>query len=187
MEDELDSINQRSSGIDFRDWHGKLITRQNWEKEANYGKKFHGPRGDVHRIIFVHAKDRGIDIRLGQNITEYFEEKNGAGVVSNGERVDADIVLVSEGVKSHGRKAVLGYDYTPRPSGYAIYRAWFPSDDLARNPKTAHLVVNGDTHCAWIGPDVHFLTASVNSGSDFSWVMTHKVCSAQAQRNCSNH
>jgi 2-polyprenyl-6-methoxyphenol hydroxylase-like FAD-dependent oxidoreductase len=48
------------------------------------------------------------------------------------------------------------------------------SADLARDPLTADLVVNGDTHVGWLGPDIHFLAASIKIGKEFSWVCTHK-------------
>jgi 2-polyprenyl-6-methoxyphenol hydroxylase-like FAD-dependent oxidoreductase len=179
VEAQLNPINHKSKCIVFRDWHGSYITTQNWEKEISYGKKFNGHRGEFHHIVFNHAKARGIDIRLGENITDYFETDTYAGVaISNADgsttKLTADCVLAAEGVRSPGRKIVLGYKDSPKPSGYAIYRAWFPSDAIAANPRTSHLVVKGDTHCGWIGPDVHFLTASIKDGKDFSWVLTHK-------------
>lgn len=177
VEKELDPINHKATGLDFWDWHGNFITRQTWEKETTFGKKFNGHRGEIHEIVFNHARDRGVDIRLGQNVTDYFEEDDHAGVISNGERLTADVVVAAEGVRSKGRKIVLGYEDKPKSSGYAVYRAWFPSTELAKNPKTAHLVNNGDSHTGWIGPDVHFLAASIKDGKDFSWVLTHKVSS----------
>ena len=180
VEKALDPINHKSECIVFRDWHGSYITTQYWDKEVSYGKKFNGHRGEIHRVVLHHALDRGIDIRLDQNVTDYWETDSEAGVTitspdgKSTTKLTADCVLAAEGVRSPGRKIVLGYIDAPKPSGYAIYRAWFPSDALAANPKTAHLVVNGDTHCGWIGPDVHFLTASIKDGKDFSWVLTHK-------------
>ena len=159
---------------EFLDWHGNYITSQYWDKEEGYGKKFNGHRGEIHEIVFNHAKARGIDIRLGQDVTEYFENETSAGVLCNGERIAADLVLAAEGVKSPGRTIVLGHEDAPRASGYAIYRAWMPSAPLAHLDRTKHLVNNGDTHRGWIGPDVHFLTASIKDGVDFSWVLTHK-------------
>jgi 2-polyprenyl-6-methoxyphenol hydroxylase-like FAD-dependent oxidoreductase len=174
IEAELDPISHRSDGIDFMDWTGNFITRQTWDKEVSYGKRINGHRGEIHQIVFKHALHRGIDIRLGQNVTDYFETDSEAGVVSNGERLVADVVIAAEGVRSHGRRIVLGYEDKPRSSGYAVFRAWFPADEIAKNDRIKHLVVNGDTHSGWIGPDVHFLTASIKGGKDFSWVLTHK-------------
>ena len=48
------------------------------------------------------------------------------------------------------------------------------SSELAKNTLTADLVVHGDTHTGWLGPDIHFLAASIKNGKEFSWVCTHK-------------
>lgn len=131
-------------------------------------------RGEIHKILFDHALSVGVDIRLGQKVTEYFEDDSGAGVVSNGERVTGDVVLGCDGVRSKARTLVLGYDDKPKPSGYAVYRAWLDSSELAKDPLTKDLVINGDTHTGWLGPDIHFLAASIKNGKEFSWVCTHK-------------
>lgn len=170
----LDPINHKSDGLVLMDWEGNFITKQTWEKEESYGKKFNGHRGQIHHTVFQHAKARGIDIRLGQRVEDYFETDNEAGVIVNGERMVGDVVVAAEGVRSRGRKIILGHEDPPEPSGYAVYRAWFPSDELAKNERTKDLVVNGDTHSGWIGPDVHFLVASIKNGTEVSWVLTHR-------------
>jgi 2-polyprenyl-6-methoxyphenol hydroxylase-like FAD-dependent oxidoreductase len=176
----LDPINHKSKCIIFCDWHGSYIMTQNWDREVPYGKKFIGHRGEFHPIVFNHAKAREIDIRLGQNVTDYFETDTHTGIaISNVDgsttKLTADCVLAAEGAGSPSRKIVLGYKDSPKSSGYAIYRAWFLSDAIAANPRTSHLVVNGDTHCGWIGPDVHFLTASIKDSKDSSWVLTTRT------------
>ncbi|KIV77052.1 hypothetical protein PV11_08888 [Exophiala sideris] len=172
--DELDPIVHKSTGLDFHDWMGNFATRQEWGDEKQWGRRINGHRGQIHDVVYQHAKARGVDIRLGQTVTDYFETDTEAGVVSNGEKLVADCVFAAEGVKSAGRKIVLGTEDPPKPSGYAVYRSWFNSDELAKNERTKHLVVNGDTHTGWIGEDKHFLAASVKGGKEFSWVLTHK-------------
>lgn len=146
----MEPLCYKSPGINYFDWTGKFITRQNWEHEAQWGKSVSGHRGELHMVILRHALDRGIEVRLGQNVTEYFETDGGAGVVANGEKVLGDCVLAAEGVKSPGRKIVLGYEDPPKPSGYAVYRAWYDSALLENNDLVKHLVVNGDTHTGWV-------------------------------------
>ncbi|RDW56397.1 hypothetical protein BP5796_13219 [Coleophoma crateriformis] len=171
----LDPLLYKSPGIDYHDWKGQFVTRQNWDADRQIRtRSISGHRGEIHLVIMQHALDRGIDVRLGQKVTDYFETDEGAGVISNGEKIMGDCVIAAEGVKSPGRKAVLGYEDRPKASGYAVYRAWFDSDVLANNPLTKHLVVNGDTHTGWLGHDVHFLATSLKNGKDFSWAMTHK-------------
>lgn len=180
VEEQLDPLCHNTDSLNFVTWNGDYLIAQNWDAEANYGKKFNGHRGEIHEIVFNHAKARGIDIRLGQRVIDYFEDEKEAGVLARNvatgeeERFTADVVFPADGVRSDGRKIVLGYEDKPRSSGYAIFRSWFDSTKLT-SPLTDHLWKNGDTHWAWIGPDVHFLAASLKGGKDFSWVCTHKV------------
>jgi 2-polyprenyl-6-methoxyphenol hydroxylase-like FAD-dependent oxidoreductase len=148
--ERLDPIIHRSNYLDFHSWEGEYMTRQYWNTEQAYGRRINGHRAEIHQIVYEHALARGIEIRLGQNVTDYFETDGQAGVVSNGERLLADCVFAAEGVKSNGRKLVLGCEDRPKASGYAVWRAWFLADDLARNERTKYLVVNGDTHTGFV-------------------------------------
>ncbi|EON98472.1 putative salicylate hydroxylase protein [Phaeoacremonium minimum UCRPA7] len=173
--EELQPIIHKSDHINYISWEGRYVTTQHWDSEwARWGQSINGHRSEIHRIVFEHAKARGIDIRMGQSVTDYFEDGNGAGVEVNGERLNADIVISAEGVRSRGRKIVLGFDEKPQPSGYAVFRTWFAADEVAKNEKTKHLVENGDSHNCWIGQDVHFIAAGVKDGKEISWVCTHK-------------
>ncbi|CAJ2501540.1 Uu.00g043930.m01.CDS01 [Anthostomella pinea] len=177
VEGQLAPICLDTRSLTFKTYAGEDIMTQVWDEEElerQGGKKFNGHRGEIHEIIWNHALSLGVEIRLGQRVTEYFETDSEAGVISNGERVVADVVLAADGVRSTARTIVLGFEDKPKSSGYAIYRAWFSSAELAKNPLTAHLVNQGDTHTGWLGPDVHFLAASIKNGKDFSWVCTHK-------------
>ena len=151
--EKLEPIIHHSDGLDFYDWKGNFATRQTWNYDKSWGRRVNGHRGEIHLTVFEHAKARGIDIRLGQHITNYFETDTGAGITANGEKLTADCVFAAEGVKSAGRKIVLGYDDKPKASGYAVYRAWLSSEELAKNERTRKLVVNGDSHSGWVrGP-----------------------------------
>ena len=169
---------------------GDLLYDQFWTPRENaWGPRYDGHRGEYHDIVYRHALASGVDVRLGCSVADYFESGaegedgdgdgggGGAGVVleGSGERIVADVVLAAEGVRSRGRKIVLGYEDRPKPSGYAVYRAWFPADDIARDPDLRWLVTGGDKHVAWLAPDIHFIAACLKGGRDFSWVCTHKV------------
>jgi flavin-dependent dehydrogenase len=88
---------------------------------------------------------------LGYKVEDYFEADGEAGVIANGERFVGDVVLAADGVRSKGRAIVLGHEDKPKSSGYAIYRTWFDSANLAADPDTAWMVTDGDKHCAWLG------------------------------------
>src|SRR3569833_1022800 len=154
---QLEPISHRADGVKFNNWKGELNVEQNWgAAPAAWGKRYDGHRGAIRTIVFILAKALGIDIRLGHKVVEYFESDAEAGVAAaNGERFTADVVLDGDGVRS-------------------TYRAWFDSAEIAKDPATAFFVGNSDQHVAWLGPDVHFIAASLKKGS-FSWVCTHKV------------
>lgn len=172
--EKLEPICHRSDKIEFRLWTGEHIYTQHWNDEGDFGRRYNGHRGEIHRIVYDHALGQGVEIRLGQEVTEYFENEEEAGVISNGERVAGDVVLGADGVRSKARALVLGYDDKPKPSGYAVYRAWMTSEGLAESDLTKDLVIHGDSHTGWLGPDIHFLAAAIKDGKEFSWVMTHK-------------
>ncbi|KAK3326677.1 hypothetical protein B0H66DRAFT_551491 [Apodospora peruviana] len=176
--DQMEAIARQTSWLDLYHHEGKFVTRQSFAHEKAWGRRINGHRGQLHNIIYQHARARGIDIQLGKRVQDYFESDGGpegphAGVVVNGERVLADVVIAAEGVRSRGRKIVLGFDENPKSSGYAVYRAWFPSDEVKKNPMLKHLVEDGDTHQGFIGPDIHFLCSSLKNGSEINWVFTH--------------
>ncbi|KAF9737662.1 hypothetical protein PMIN01_05441 [Paraphaeosphaeria minitans] len=172
-------VARKTSWLDLYHWKrphsekGEFVTRQSFADEESWGPRINGHRGELYDIIYQHAINRGLDIRLGQRVTDYFEDDNKAGVVVNGERMEADIVIAAEGVRSRGRKIVLGFDDKPKSSGYAVYRCWFRGDAIKDNALIRHLVENGDTHSGYIGPDLHFLVSSLKNGKEFNWVFTH--------------
>lgn len=173
VEAALDPLCHRSKELVFNRWDGEHVLTQVWEEEELEragGKKFNGQRGEIHGVVWEYAVRLGVEIRLGERVVEYFEDEEEAGVVvevaaageedggQQGEkkkerkkRYTADAVLAADGVRSTARTIVLGQEDKPKSSGYAIWRAWFPSDALAKNPLTKHLVENGDTHTGWLG------------------------------------
>ncbi|KAK4224693.1 6-hydroxynicotinate 3-monooxygenase [Podospora fimiseda] len=174
--DQMEAVARQTTWLDLYHHQGKFVTRQSFAEEKIWGRRINAHRGQLHNIIYRHAVARGIDIRLGQRVQDYFESDSPAeaGVVlATGERITADVVIAAEGVRSRGRKIVLGFDENPKSSGYAVYRAWFPADRIKNNPVIKHIVENGDTHQGFIGPDIHFLASSIKNGTEVNWVFTH--------------
>lgn len=168
----MQKVARQTSWLDLYSWKGEFVTRQSFAEERKWGPRINGHRGELYSIIHRHAVDRGIEIRLGQRVTDYFEDEQRAGVTVNGSELYADVVIAAEGVRSRGRKIVLGYEDKPKSSGYAVYRSWFSGDAIKDNPMLAHLVAS-DSHSGFIGPDLHFLVSSLKDGKEFNWVFTH--------------
>lgn len=171
--EKMEPIIHKAEAMIYYNWEGKFVTTQTFALEREWGRRINGHRGELHRILYQHALDRGIDVLLGQNVEDYFESGDEAGVTANGKRYTADVVLVAEGVKSTGRRIVLGFDDKPQPSGYAVYRSWFSTENVKKNDLTKKLVQE-DSHYGWIGQDIHFLAAAIKDGDEVSWVCTHK-------------
>ncbi|KAF2184137.1 salicylate hydroxylase [Zopfia rhizophila CBS 207.26] len=174
VEEAFDPICHHSSGLDFYTYDNEFLCRQSWDAEADWGKMFNGHRGEMHEIVWDHALSIGVEIKMGKKVSEYFETDNEAGVIVNGERISADVVLAGDGVRSTARTIVLGFEDKPKSSGYAVYRAWMGTEKLKENPLTAWLANGQDHHAGWLGPDVHFLVAALQNGTACSWVLTHK-------------
>ncbi|KAI0389969.1 putative monooxygenase [Xylariaceae sp. FL0594] len=174
--EQLEVLSQRSDGLTIKNWLGETLLKQTWSPEqAAFGTRYDGHRGEFHSVVFEHALEIGVEMRLGSRVVDYFENDDEAGVVlESGEKMTANVVLAAEGVRSKGRKIVLGYEDKPKASGYAVYRVWFAADQMAKDLDLRYFTDNGDKHVAWLGPDVHFIAASVKNGKDFSWVCTHK-------------
>ncbi|KAL2192159.1 FAD/NAD(P)-binding domain-containing protein [Thermothelomyces heterothallicus CBS 203.75] len=137
----MEAVARQTTWLDLYHHDGRFVTRQSFAGERAWGRRINGHRGELHNIIYRHAVARGIDIRLGCRVEDYFETDDPpqAGVVlagsgGGGERLSADVVVAAEGVRSRGRKIVLGFDENPKSSGYAVYRAWFPADRIRDNP-----------------------------------------------------
>ncbi|TFK48066.1 monooxygenase [Heliocybe sulcata] len=155
---------------------GKVLVEQPLQSPRYGAYSYNGHRGDLHKMLFEHAQSLGIEIRLGQDVSEYWETETEGGVIANGERLSADLVVGADGVRSRARKLVLGYEDKPKSSGYAIFRAWFDCAEqgVDKDPSTKFMCENGDTFHGWIGPDVHFLCSTSGGGRKMSCVITHK-------------
>jgi len=52
--------------------------------------------------MFEYAKEIGIDCHLGTFVDEYFEEEDRAGVIINGKRLEADLLIAAVSLRSKG-------------------------------------------------------------------------------------
>ncbi|KAF2202427.1 FAD/NAD(P)-binding domain-containing protein [Delitschia confertaspora ATCC 74209] len=173
------SIDLSSYGFNIHKYDtGEIVINQQAPDKDESAPVFNGHRGELHEVVFRYCKEElGVPIHLGKRVRNYFEdgERGVAGIkLDDGETVEGDVVVGSDGVRSKARELVLGYFDKPKSSGYAVFRAWFSNKDMIADPETAHFCNNGDTFNGWIGPDVHFLFSTIKNGSDCCWVLTHR-------------
>jgi 2-polyprenyl-6-methoxyphenol hydroxylase-like FAD-dependent oxidoreductase len=147
------SIDLSSYGFNIHKYDtGEIVINQKTPPKDPTSPAFNGHRGELHEIVFRYAEEVGVKIHLGHRVENYFETEDGAGIVfEDGTKVEADVVIGSDGVRSKARTLVLGYEDKPKSSGYAVFRAWFSNKDMIADPETKHFCENGDTFNGWIG------------------------------------
>src|ERR1700709_17286 len=66
---QLDPIIHKSDGLLYKTYLGENLIKQTWTAEERaYGKAYNGHRGEIHEIVYQHALNIGIDIRLGHKV-----------------------------------------------------------------------------------------------------------------------
>ncbi|EIM86375.1 FAD/NAD-P-binding domain-containing protein [Stereum hirsutum FP-91666 SS1] len=162
---------------------GGLVSTQPLPQGLYNSWQYNGNRGEIYEVLLRYAQSIGVTVRFGQSVEEYYEaeaegEEGGrgrAGVVVNGGRMEADIVVGADGVKSAARKLVLGHEDKPVSSGYAIYRVWYDAvkAGISDDPLTEYLGREQDVLYGWIGRDMHFLAANCKKGAAVSCILMH--------------
>lgn len=133
-------------------------------------------RGHAQKVLYEHAVEIGVEFQFDARVSEYFEEDDHAGIRVGDERLTADGVIAADGVHSTARKYVTGKQEHPRTSGFAVYRAWFPLDALARDERTRHFTeLKEDLFHVWIGADVHAILVINVALKGVTVFCTHKV------------
>lgn len=145
----------------FRDGEGYLISR-----------------GDVSMVMYEHAKSLGIDMRLGKKVADYWENNDGAGIIVDGETVEADCVVCSDGVKSIARKPVAGQTAILPPWDRCITRAWMDSSEVAADPKSSWILEGthkSEAMMTYYGKGAMIALATAKRGTVVFWYCVHDV------------
>lgn len=93
----------------MHNFSGELLAEQPLPQKLCGSNSYNGRRGQIHDVLLRYAKRIGVDLRFGQRVTDYWEdvEYGRAGVIVEGERITADIVVGADGVRSCARERVL--------------------------------------------------------------------------------
>ena len=76
----MEKVVRQTTWLDMYNHEGKFVTRQSFAGERKWGRRINGHRGELHGIIYRHALARGIDVRLGHKVTDYFEDGRRADI-----------------------------------------------------------------------------------------------------------
>lgn len=159
--DLLDAVaaqSTRPSHLTFRTWSdGSEICRYALGREAE--DEFGAPYLLVHRADLHHALTAAVphrSIRLNTEVVGIDQDGDRAHVTTaNGERLDADLVVAADGIRSAARQWLFGPDEAVF-SRTAAYRALLPAGEVADLdlPELA----------LWLGPGRHFVHYWVRGG-----------------------
>lgn len=168
LSDALERIGMRPARGGVKHWRtGELtveISRGD-EMLRKYGAPYYQVhRADLHReladLVVTHDPNA---IRTGYTCIALNEDGRGVALqFANGEKIQADVVLAADGVRSRIRTALFGAD-TPRFTGYVAYRGLVPFDRLPPG-------VIEPTSCLSTGPKRSFTRYLVRGGSLVNFV-----------------
>ncbi|KAF2759669.1 FAD/NAD(P)-binding domain-containing protein, partial [Pseudovirgaria hyperparasitica] len=91
-------------------------------------------RADYQSILHDIATELGCDLRLNQHIVSVNEDEPSV-TTSTGELIKGDLIIATDGMKSHLRTLILPNNNTsPTTHPQTTYRAWAPISTLTTNP-----------------------------------------------------
>lgn len=158
------------------DKNGKVLIQPPLPEEFEGSPILYSNRGMIQKLMYEKAVSLGIKFHFGVRIQEYFESEQGAGVLIDGRRLQADGVIAADGVHSTAREHVLEIHQRPRTSGFAVYRCCFPLELLAADPLTSSYAESKtDLFHVWLGPDTHAILFTMVASKSAVLFCTHKV------------
>ena len=115
----------------------KEIISENVTNEKAKQRIYRHSRPKFHRILYEQLHQVGLEVEFGLEVVDYFEaeERNCAGVVlKNGSRIEADLVVASDGVRGVSWPLIAGQPVPARSSGDAMFRVAFPVENVLDDP-----------------------------------------------------
>lgn len=114
-------------------------------------------RSELHTLLCEYIQELGIRVDFSAAVDNYFETNNEEGVIlTDGQKLTADIVVAVDGVGSRSWSLVLGEKDVVISSEFACYRATFPAGEALKNPIIAREFENQpDRASIHIGPGAH--------------------------------
>ncbi|EXJ76282.1 uncharacterized protein A1O5_00790 [Cladophialophora psammophila CBS 110553] len=173
--DELVKIASQPPVMSIQDKSGKVLLDQHLPAEFRGHPNVFTNRGRAQQLMYDYAVSLGVEILLGSPVIEVFEDDSSAGVVVGSNKYAADAVIAADGVHSKARNFITGQSERPKKSGFAVYRSWFPLQNLKSDPVTAPIAESPTPlFKIWIAEDTHaILTTNVKLQAATCFV-THK-------------
>lgn len=167
-----------SLGNRFVDWKGKILNDCDFNGiERDYGSPYYF----LHRADFINilvdavSKHQNITLKMNSRVDEYDFDAP-AVVLASGERMEADLVICADGIKSSVRNIINGSPIEPQDTGDVAYRVLVPAKPLLDDPATRHLVEE-PWAVHWMGPEAHAVGYPLRGGELYNIIIdiTHET------------
>jgi len=167
LEEALSALAFRPEAVEARGWRqGQVISRADLgaAAQARYGLPYlHMHRADLVSVLdqACRAEPR-ITLRLGEAVAACEGDGTPALSLTSGERLEADLVIGADGIRSRVREALFGPE-APRFTGQVAWRGLIPAEKL----KDAGI---RPVASLWMGPGAHFVHYYVRGGTLVNFV-----------------
>ncbi|KAL9617546.1 MAG: hypothetical protein Q9160_007663 [Pyrenula sp. 1 TL-2023] len=161
--------------IDYRRYEdGNILTSRPVGKAVvqDYGEPWlviH--REDYSRVLYEESRALGVQVRLSSEVTSAnFNDTE--VVLSTGEVLSADVIIVADGLWSTLRTFLAGDPSPPIEQGAIAYRATISQQELLslHDPRIDALCAR-DAVTNWLGPEKHSIFYPVKHGEQFNLVL----------------
>lgn len=161
-------------GIEIKKWDtGELVTQT---ASNPLGKQTAIHHGDLQLALLARAKEisGNIEIRLGTRVVDVdLTSTPNAVILANGERIEGDLIIAADGVKSTIKSKVCPPEAAKaKATGEAAYRFTLPRELLERDEELLGLVQR-PWGIRWDGPDAHVVAYPVRGHQLLNLVLIH--------------
>lgn len=141
---------------------GKVLSASPVNEDDHVKNKYGSPywvahRADFHRVLAAKAKAVGVELRLDAFVDNIEDlESSPVAVLATGERIQADVIVGCDGIKSRTREILQGRPDPPVDTGDIAYRILVPASEMRKHEVLLDLV-DGEMSPLnyWMGPDQH--------------------------------
>lgn len=135
--------------------------------------------------MYEHARSIGVRMELGATASNPVEDENGCEVVitmkDSKQSLRADCVIMSDGVHSNMRSAIMEEIAFALPTGFAAFRALVDVKAVAEDPEALWVLEgskNYDRFDVFFLDGVQIAVQTCNEGRIVTWFCIHKVWNA---------
>ncbi|THH07844.1 hypothetical protein EW145_g3105 [Phellinidium pouzarii] len=127
-------------------------------------------RGHLTRgLIELARRFEGTEVRFNSpvsNIDPGGENTKPYVVLSNGEKIEGDVIIGADGIRSLTREVVTRSNDRPLDTGDVAFRSLIPTKFMLADPDLASLVTNHEV-TVWLGPGRHIVAYCINGKEQY--------------------